>query len=260
MQRAVRSGHGRALRAGWGRGHRARPAGTVVVLGRAGRDGEAALARVVAAYAEGTGGYSAQARARSLPLPYPYPTSPTGPWSTRMGFLWAPLKAVQLCVTARGTPALRTHLPACTCPPAPARTCPPAPACTHRPSACACCLRAQTAGERSCPGLPVDRAGAWCAGLLGVVARRRALWPPAPAAQRDAAAARLRRVAQQHGQHVIGRGAVAALQATYKLSCSAVQCMRLRDPCIGGDAECACCYTFFDSVWCLPNASEHTCL
>ncbi len=63
MQGAVRVGHVRAPRAGWGRGHtllhpaaqrRARPAGTVVVLGRAGRDGEAALARVVAAYAEGT--------------------------------------------------------------------------------------------------------------------------------------------------------------------------------------------------------------
>ena len=46
----------------------ARGAGTVVVLGRAGPEGEAALARVVAAYAEGTGGYSAQAR-------------PTVPWT-----------------------------------------------------------------------------------------------------------------------------------------------------------------------------------
>ncbi len=97
MQGAVRVGHVRAPRAGWGRGHtllhpaaqrRARPAGTVVVLGRAGRDGEAALARVVAAYAEGTGGYSAQARARSLPLPLPCPTSSARPWLTRRRFLW----------------------------------------------------------------------------------------------------------------------------------------------------------------------------
>lgn len=46
----------------------ARGAGTVVVLGRAGPEGEAALARVVAAYAEGTGGYSAQARPTTLDL------------------------------------------------------------------------------------------------------------------------------------------------------------------------------------------------
>ncbi|KAK9833328.1 hypothetical protein WJX81_006760, partial [Elliptochloris bilobata] len=41
--------------------------GTVVVLGRAGPEGEAALARVVAAYAEGTGGYSAQVFSGSSP-------------------------------------------------------------------------------------------------------------------------------------------------------------------------------------------------
>ena len=57
----------RALRKGAARG-----AGTVVVLGRAGREGETALARVVAAYAEGTGGYSAQAR-------------PTVPWTQDRG-------------------------------------------------------------------------------------------------------------------------------------------------------------------------------
>ena len=39
-----------------------------MVLGRAGPEGEAALARVVAAYAEGTGGYSAQARPQTLGL------------------------------------------------------------------------------------------------------------------------------------------------------------------------------------------------